>query len=159
MTDSIQSQLVADLARDVVAEIAPQELPMFRAQSRAYFEDPEGALRGQAAKDEMLGFGAGTVATFLTPAVLALATTVVSFVAAAVKESVQEGAKDLLSDVVKGMFKKFRPEQKEELPSLTPEQLRTVRELVFKRALELRLSERTAHTLANSLVGSLVVSP
>jgi len=74
MTDFIQNQnqLVADLARDMVAEIAPQELPTFRAQSEAYFKDPERALKGQAGKDDMLGFGVGAAVTFLTPVVLAV---------------------------------------------------------------------------------------
>jgi len=33
MNETTQNQLIADLARDVVTEIAPQELPMFRLQS------------------------------------------------------------------------------------------------------------------------------
>ena len=178
MNETTQNQLVADLARDVVTEIAPHELPMFRLQSEAYFKDPDSAFEGHAGGEDMLGFGAGAAAAFLTPAALAVTTVIVKFVADEVKESVQEEGADLISDIVKRMFKKFRPEEKKEgegrkdeskkdenkkdkgkegpLP-LTPEQLKKVRELAFEQALQLRLSENTAETLAESLVGSLVV--
>ena len=173
MNETTQNQLIADLARDAVTEIAPQELPMFRLQSEAYFKDPDSAFEGHAGGEDMLGFGAGAAAAFLTPAVLAVTTAVVKFVAQEVKESVQDEGADLISDIVKRMFKKFRPEEKKEgegrkdesnkdkgkegpLP-LTPEQLKKVRELAFEQALQLRLSENTAETLAESLVGSLVV--
>jgi len=102
----------------------------------------------------MLGFGAGAAAAFLTPAVLAVTTAIVKFVAQEVKESVQEEGADLISNIVKRMFKKFRPEEKKEgegrkdeskkdkgkegpLP-LTPEQLKKVRELAFEQALQRR---------------------
>jgi len=173
MNETTQNQLIADLARDAVAEIAPHELPMFRLQSEAYFKDPDSAFEGHTGGEDMLGFGAGAAAAFLTPAVLAVTTAIVKFVADEVKESVQEEGGDLISDIVKRMFKKFRPEEKKEgegkkdeskkdkgkegpLP-LTPEQLKKVRELAFEQALQLRLSENTAETLAESLVGSLVV--
>lgn len=173
MNETTQNRLIADLARDAVTEIAPHELPMFRLQSEAYFKDPDSALEDHAGKEDMLGFGAGAAAAFLTPAVLAVMTVIVKFVADEVKESVQEEGADLISDIVKRMFKKFRPEEKKEgegkkdeskkdkgkegpLP-LTPEQLKKVRELAFEQALQLRLSENTAETLAESLVGSLVV--
>jgi hypothetical protein len=172
MTELTKNQLIADLARDVVAEIAPQELPMFRAQSGAYFRDPEGALKRQAGKDEMLGFGTGTAATFMTPAVLAVTTVVVNFVVAAVTESIQEEAKDFLGEAVQSIFKKLRSYEKkegkkdegkqdvskEEPLSLTPEHLKKIRELVVTQALQLGLSGKTAVALADSFTGRLVVS-
>lgn len=178
MNETTQNQLIADLARDVVIEIAPHELPMFRLQSEAYFKDPDSALEGHAGKEDMLGFGAGAAAAFLTPAVLAVTTAVVKFAAEEAKKSVQDEGADLISDIVKRMFKKFRPEEKKEgegrkdeskkdeskkdkgkegPPPLTPEQLKKVHKLAFEQALQLRLSENTAETLAESLVGSLVV--
>ena len=81
MNETTQNQLIADLARDVVTEIAPQELPMFRLQSEAYFKDPDSALEGHAGGEDMLGFGAGAAAAFLTSAVLAVTTAIVKFVA------------------------------------------------------------------------------
>lgn len=70
MADLNQNQLIADLARDLTAKVAPQELPLFRANSEAYFNDPEKAIKGQASKDDILGFGIGEVAAFVTPSSL-----------------------------------------------------------------------------------------
>ena len=42
--------LVTDLASDVVSQIAPQEMPIFRQNSEAYFKDPTKASSGGLAK-------------------------------------------------------------------------------------------------------------
>lgn len=57
MTDVAQKELIASIARDLIAQTAPQELPLFRTTSEAYFKNPEKMLKGQAGKDEALGFG------------------------------------------------------------------------------------------------------
>jgi hypothetical protein len=162
MTTLTKNQLIADLAQDVVTEIAPQELTMFRMQSEAYFRDPEEALKPQTGKDDMLGFGIGDAASFMTPAVLAATTIVFNFVVAAVTESTQEEAKDFIGEAVQSMFKKLRPDEKkegkEEALALTPEQLKKIRELVVTQALQLGLSRKTSVTLADSLIGRLAVS-
>jgi hypothetical protein len=79
MTSAENNQLIADVARDIVAQTAPQELPFFRATSVAYFKNPEKALKQQTGKDEMLGFGGGEVVTLLTPIVLTMMTEVFTF--------------------------------------------------------------------------------
>lgn len=56
MTDALQTQLVASVARDLVTEMSPQKLPLFRANSDAYFKDPQSMLKEQKRKDDMLGF-------------------------------------------------------------------------------------------------------
>ncbi|MFQ6013946.1 MAG: hypothetical protein ACE5NP_00710 [Anaerolineae bacterium] len=166
MTDSTKNQLIANVARELVAQTAPQELPLFRATSEVYFKDPEKALKGGAGKDDMLGFGLAAAATFLTPVALAVASEVVEFVAEEVKESVEEESEELIDDAVKKVFKKFRREEekkdkeKEEPPSpppLTPEQLEEVRELALEKARQLNLSESQAELLADSLVGDLIL--
>ncbi|MGD8405202.1 MAG: hypothetical protein PVJ21_16180 [Anaerolineales bacterium] len=172
MIQSNKNQLVINLAKDIVAEIAPQEMPMFRAQSEFYIRDPEEALKPQTGKDEMLGFGTESVATFITPTVLALSSVVVNFVVTTVKGSVQKETKNFIDDVVRSMFHYLRiGGNKEErigetgqnsdkgasLP-LTPKQIMELRDLVFSQALQLRLSEKTARLLADSFIGRLVAS-
>ncbi len=85
MTDSTHNQLVIDLGRDLISRIAPQEIPIFRANSEAYFKDPQKTLSARAGKDETLGFGIGEAAAFLTPVVLAVTTEVIKFLAEEVK--------------------------------------------------------------------------
>ena len=187
MVDTEQTQLIKDLSRDMVSEIVPQELPMFRAQSEAFFQDSGMANKKQATKDDMLGFGVDSAATFLTPAILSVASVVVNFVVEAVKETFKGESKEFLNEIVKKTFKKLRkvdqmkqqieddqPEKveqpkgeeqpkdlavpKEESFKLSQEQLKAIRERAIEQALIMRLSEKTAETLANSIVGSLALS-
>jgi hypothetical protein len=160
MTDLVDHQLIAQVARELVSDMAPQELPLFRANSEAYFKNPEQALAGQPAKDDMLGFGAGEATVFLTPVVLAVATEVVKFVTEEVKKSAQAEGSALVGDAVKAMFKKLRPPEKEKKtpPPLTAEQLAQVRAIALKKARQLKLSEDRARILADSVVGSLATA-
>ena len=159
MTSSDDNQLIADVARDIVAQTAPQELPLFRATSIAFFKKPKNVLKNQAGKDEMLGFGIGDTVSLLTPAVLVVMTEVVTFVTVTVKESVVAGGGHLVSDFAKQMFKEFRTEEKKEAdnpPPLTLEQIAQVRKLAHQRFLQLKLSDAQANRLADAVVATLV---
>lgn len=159
MTSLDDNQLIADVARDIVAQTAPQELPLFRATSVAFFKKPKNVLKNQVGKDEMLGFGVGETVSLLTPAVLVVTTEVVTFVTAAVKESVVAGGANLVSDFTKTVFKKFRTEEKKAAdnpPPLTLEQIAQVRKLAYQRFLQLKLSDAQANRLADAVVATLV---
>jgi hypothetical protein len=153
-----QNQLVADLARDIVAQTAPQELPLFRATSAAYFKNPDKVLKSRGGKDEILGFGAGEAVLMLTPSVLFIVNQVVTFVIAEVQKAVAEESSNLLDDLVKKMFKKFRPAHEQNAPPpLTPTQLANVHQLAYEEASRLALSDAQAKLLADSIVGSLAI--
>jgi hypothetical protein len=167
MPDSMYNQLVSEVTRDVITQMAPQEVPLVRATSEAYFKNPEKVLATHTGKDEMLGFGTGEVVTLLTPVVLAVTTEVVTFLGEEIKKSVKDEGASFVNVSVKALFKKFRPAEKPEKPEkpekqtpppLTGEQLARVREIALKKARQLKLSERSAKLLADSLVGSLAVS-
>jgi len=162
MAYSDQNQLIADLARDIVAQTAPQELPLFRTMSAAYFKNPDKVLKGQSGKDEMLGFGVAEAVVMLTPSILAIMSQVVQFVMAEVQKSVATNTADVINDLVTRMFKKFRPADEKDhqnVPALTTEQLTRVRNLAYQEAHKLALPDAQAGLLADSIVGSLVVAP
>ncbi len=162
MGNSDQNQLIADLSRDIVAQTAPQELPLFRTMSAAYFKNPDKVLKGQSGKDEMLGFGEVEVAMALTPIILDIMSKVVQFVIAQVQKSVATNSANLIDDLVSKMFKEFRPAEKkdqENPPALTTEQLTQIHNLAYQEARKLALSDARAGLLADSIVGSLAVAP
>ncbi len=162
MTYSDQNQLIADLARDIVAQTAPQELPLFRTMSAAYFKNPDKVLKGQPGKDEMLGFGVAETVVMLTPSVLAVMSQVVRFVMAEVQKSVATNTAEVIDDLVTHMFKKFRPageQDQKNVPALTAGQLAQVRNLAYQEAHKLALPDAQASLLADSIVGSLAVAP
>lgn len=155
--DFTQNQLIADIAHELVVQIAPQELPVFRPISEAYFNDPEKTLGARQDKDDMLGFGIGAAVPFLTPVALAVATEVVRFVAEEVKKTARAEGSHMVRDLTKKMFKKFRSEEKEVPAPLKPEQLAQVRRMAIEKARQFNIPEDKAGWLADSIVGSLVV--
>jgi hypothetical protein len=165
-----RQQLILEAARDVIAEVAPQELPLVTPISTAYFANPEDTLRRRRSKDKPLGFGVPAEATqLLTPIALAVTTQVVSFLAEAIGKSIKAEAPDVINDVVKSLFRKLRRTQAVASPSattaqpqsqasLTPAQLRQVREIAVQKARQLGLTAGKAELLADSLVGGLAVT-
>jgi hypothetical protein len=153
----IDNQLIADLARDVVAKAAPQEMPLFRANSDAYFKDPQKALKPAEGRDEALGFGVEAAAVFITPFAMAVMSEVVKFLTSELQNALKAEGSDAVKGAVKSLFKKFRPPEETKIPSLTPKQLAQVRKLALEKALQLKLSESKAALLADSIIGSLAV--
>ena len=166
MAEPVENALIAEVARDAVRQVAPQELPRFRLTSQAYFEDPDRVLKGEKGTDQMLGFGTGREVAFLTPVVLAMTAEVVRFVTAEVAASLKEESPPVIRDLVRKMFKRFRPadggEEGEDAggqapPALTPEQLARVRQVAYETARRLNLAEGSAALLADSVVGGMAV--
>jgi len=151
--------LVAGLARAAVERAAPEELPLFRATSEAYFADPD-ALAQQKPRDEMLGFGVEAAAMLVTPVALQVARDVIGFLQEQLRERAREhgeGAIDRLIARIVGTDGK-EEQAAEPVPELTDEQLEQVRALAVEKARSLRLSEERAELLADSLVGSLATA-
>jgi hypothetical protein len=161
--------LVTELARDAVARTAPEELPLFRAASAAYLEDPEAAAAGTGARGDALGFGAEAAMALVTPVALAVSTDVLRFLRAEVAKHAREQGADAIAGVVRKLFKRFRDEDEiatavgdaqpdTALPGLSPEQLEEVHRIAVEKARSLRLSSERAELLADSIVGELVVA-
>jgi hypothetical protein len=166
-----ETALIAELARDAIQQVAPQELWRFRAASQTYFDDPDQALIPETDKDEMLGFGAGQQVALMTPIALAMATQMVKFVVEEVASSVKAESPSVIQRYVRMIFGKVAPQvddaqTKEESSttvaapvSLTSEQLARVRQVALDTAHRLNLADDRAALLADSLVGGLVVQP
>jgi hypothetical protein len=157
MTQELPDAVVADVARDIVARTAPQEMPLFRATSEAYFADPDKALAERKPKDEMLGFGIEAAALLLTPVVIDVTRRVVLFLIAQFGDAVKKESGEAVGGFVHDIFHRGEGdgEAKEDVPELTPEQLDEVREIAYSRALELDVPEDRAGLLADAVVGRL----
>jgi hypothetical protein len=157
--DRFVSDVVREIGRDVIAEIAPQELPLYRANSEAFLEQSR-RRRSQpgAGKDDLLGFGSGEAVAFLTPAVLAVLIEVVSYLAAEAKKTFKEEGAGVVNDTVRRLFKGLRSgENAPEPPALSAEQLAQVRRIVLLQAGKLNLSSERSKILADAVIGRLAV--
>jgi hypothetical protein len=108
MDELSQEQLVEALAKDLVAQIAPQELPLFRATSQAYFQNSNRLFKGQDPKDEMLGFGVGESVTLLTPFILSILVEIVKYLSNEFASTVKTEGASYINEMVKQSFQKFR---------------------------------------------------
>jgi hypothetical protein len=150
--------LVAALARATVEKAAPEELPLFRATSEAYFEDPK-ALEQSGGKDEMLGFGVDAAMVLMTPVVLQVAKDVIGFLGEQLRERAREQGEGAIDRVIARLVNRNGGEgEAEPVEELTDEQLEQVRALAIKKGRALKLSDERATLLADSLVGSLALA-
>lgn len=81
MPNQEEEQLHLALSRDLVGLLAPEELPLFRATAAAYGKNPGAVFANKPDKEHALGFGQTGEVVALTPAILAIMTPVIAFVA------------------------------------------------------------------------------
>jgi hypothetical protein len=142
-------QVISDAAHALVREIAPQEMPLFGATSAAYFRNPRRALRGHLAKDEMLGFGGGETAEFLTPIILIAATKIAELAGPTEQEAPKRG----LSSLFGGFGNKpKKPGDAAQVARLRPEQVSQARELAVKILRESNFPEAQIDLVADALI-------
>jgi hypothetical protein len=97
-------QFIEEISRNVVTEVAADELELFPEMARDYFENPR-PTGGRRSKDDALAFGLETV-TVLTPVVLAVASAVVRHVVEQVNaQELVQVAKTETSDLIKAKIK------------------------------------------------------
>ncbi len=146
--------VVAELARQIVRDRAPQELVLFNPTAAAYFEDPQRSLERARAKDQKLGFGVVEAAAFITPYVLEVAKAVFQYLLEQLATAAEQEA---ASSIVKRLSRVLHRKASED-EGLTQEQLERVRDVALTKAQQLRLPEDQAELLAASVVGALALS-
>jgi hypothetical protein len=151
-----ENELVAELARLALERAAPEELVLFQETAEEYFQDPQAVLDPRS-RDEALGFGIEVA--MLTPYVLAVATSVIRFLASTVADAAGQEAKPLVTGIVRRLLRRPQPtpEAVDAPPPLSGDQARQVREVAYQHAKRLGLDEDQAALLADSVVGGLVV--
>lgn len=183
-----EQELVTEVTRQVLAAQFPEELPLLRVQSQAYFEDPEVALQGKAQRGEgMLAFGAGEAVTLITPIALAVVGDLVPYLLEQVRDSIKSESEPFIQKSVRRLFKKLEAKEKKddkgkeqgkpktEVPdspepptegepaeqgplALSSAQVKEVRARAVEKAKALGLEAAKAELLADAIAGSLRTS-
>lgn len=152
------SPLLRDVARDIVADIAPQELPIFPAVSRAYLADPAGALRRRRSVDPALGFGPDPLSALLTTAVLYVLSEVLKILVAAAEKAVTDGVAKEATAVLTGMFRRFHgPGQQAVAPVVVDVQLAAIRGRIVSAGRDLQLPDDKIEILVKAVAAQLAI--
>ena len=122
-----------------------------------YFQDPERVLRARGG-DEAVGFGLDMA--LLAPYVLAIAGSVVTFLASIVVDSAKDETRTVVAGFVRRLFRgqheKSGARSAARQP-LTAEQVRQIHQIAYDRSIALSLSEERATVLADAVVGGILV--
>ena len=152
---TVRDAAVEALARQVVADISPAELPLFAATAARYRADPAGTLAAAHPRDEVLGFGAEAAVVLVTPFALDL----VRRILGRLSEKLGDSAGDSLASRITAWFMR-RPTgaagpTEVHTDPLSPEQLRLIAETARIEAASLALPADQAERLADAIVSTL----
>jgi hypothetical protein len=153
-----EQDLVRELTATVLEKVSPDELDVLDETADEYFEDPEGVL-GPGRKDEAVGFG--LEAALITPVVLAVATSVVRFLASLVADAVKESTTPVLVRTLRRLLRIRSAQETQDggaAAALTAQQVRRVHAVALQRATDLGLQEDQARLLADAVAGGVVVT-
>jgi hypothetical protein len=148
----VEAVRVRDLVRDVVTEVAPEELPLLAGL--AGFDDATAVQRlgGEVRRREPLGFGLGEVAALVTPVVwLAVDQATQQIVGTWVQNRVAR-----TGIALRRVFRRSAPPPVV-IPALTREQLALVRRSVLTMAAQRGLEPERAAVIADAVVTRLVL--
>jgi hypothetical protein len=148
---------IAELSKDVVSQVAPEELDLFDDLVQEYFDDPTPPDPEEAASDDALGFGLGGALFATTPAVAAMANVVLGFLLTEVINIARDQAGGMAVEKLKVYFLSRR-ESSTDSPPLTTEQLAKVKQLASDQAKAFGMDDDEAKKMADALVGSLALS-
>jgi hypothetical protein len=142
---------VRDVARDVVAEVAPEELPLFDALSR--FDDATVVrrLRRRRRRREPLGFGAEEIEAVVTPIVWIVVNGAAQQIGGTAGGALAGGMKSLLRKILR------RHPAPVSIPPLTSAQLSEVRQQIVEKSMRRGLSASRAEGIADAVVAALAV--
>jgi hypothetical protein len=155
MTDPVtaedQQALIRELAEAALERAAPEELAVFDETAEEYFRSPDAVLNPRR-RDEAVGFGLDLA--LLTPTVLAAASAVVQFLLDVAADTVREEAKATVADRIRRLLRHAGDAAP---ASLSPEQLRRVRDLAYQRVKATGADEAQASLVADAIAGGLAV--
>ncbi|MGF1506154.1 MAG: hypothetical protein GYB64_18675 [Chloroflexi bacterium] len=147
--------LIETLSRDMVRQVAPEELSMFDELMAEYHKDPSPPDLEAQPDDDALGFGLGEVLTAVTPAAGAISGLLVTFAIEVLKQSLADESADHLRDHIKRMLG-ILP-RTPQTPRPDSESLRGLHHATMQEALRFGLTEDEARRLADAAVARFAI--
>jgi hypothetical protein len=144
-------QVVTEVSRELVAEVAPEELEVVDELLADYYANPT----VHESQDNPLGFGTDFLAAS-TPVIAMALQTLFSFILNEVWVSAQRESAVLIAEKMKSLF---NPKKAEPALGLTREQLEKAKQLVKKEAIRGGMNPKKAEDLALKVVARISLTP
>lgn len=144
---------VRDVVGDVVATVAPEELPLIAELSRHDDVEVVRRLGSRGRRRTPLAFGLNDVAVLATP----VAWLALDQAAQRIADYAVDGAAKGMSAALRKVFRKRTTPVT--IPPLTSEQLGQVRRLVLEMGVQRGLGEKRASVIADAVVTRLALVP
>jgi hypothetical protein len=154
INNHVQQDVIRDLSKKLIAEIAPEELEIF---DELFNEYPTSSHSPESGLDDALGFGVNALIVAATPAAKAAVTAVLSFVASEIVSNAKNESAVIIDQKIKALFNRGQNKTKEELPPLSKDTLNHIRKLAAKSARAQGLPEDQSQKIASALVGLLAL--
>lgn len=149
-------ELIHEISKDVVSQVAPEEVDIFEELFRQYFERPEPPSQSHLIEDDPLGSGLAEVISIATPAAAAMTSAVLGYLAGEVLKAAKEESAGLIRKKIHDLFNPEGPS--EGPPPLTKEQLELVKKLARKQAIRFGFTDKKAELMASALIGALTLA-
>ena len=146
-------QVVTEVSRELVAEIAPEELEVVDELLDDYYANPT----VHESKDNPLGFGSEYLAAS-TPVIAMVLQTLFNFILNEVWVAAQKESAILIAEKMKSLFNP-KKEKTEPALGLTREQLEKAKQLVKKEAIRGGMNPQKAEDLALKVVARISLTP
>ena len=145
--------LVTEVSKEIVSEIAPEELEMADELLDDYYADPE----VHEGKDDSLEFGSEFLAAS-TPVVAMALHALFGFIVSEVWASAQKEGATMIAQKMKVLLNPAK-EQPEPALGLTQEQLEKAKKLIKKEAQRGGMNPKKAEDLALKIVARIALKP
>ncbi len=153
-----EQSFIKDISRDLVTQLAPEELDLFDELAQEYFENPKPPESlSTSIKDNPLGFGLGETIVATTPAITAVVSTIIQFLATEFVKTARDETSEMIKKKVKILFDSAGA-KKGEVSPLSDDQLEHVKKLARKQAIQFGMNAKQAENMANALAGRLALS-
>jgi hypothetical protein len=151
-------QVITDISKELVAEIAPEELELVDELLDDYYANPE----VHESKDHPLGFGSEVLAA-ATPVIAMALQTLFTFILNEVWVSAQKESATLIAEKMKSLFNRDKAsspkgDKAEPALELTREQLEKAKQLIKKEAMRGGMKPKKAEELALKIVGRIALT-
>lgn len=145
-------QVVTEVSKELVAEVAPEELELVDELLDDYYAHPT----VHKPEDNPLGFGSEFLAAS-TPVIAMALQTLFTFILNEVWVSAQKESAALIAQRMKALFNPTK-EKAEPALALTREQLEKAKQLVKKEAMRGGMKPKKAEELALKIVGRIALT-